>query len=128
MLLSPRPKRPWTNSTSSSSWPMATVSTFRVELLGASFTVQTDATKEHFEKLVMGLSERFDALRQATNVYDPLKLAILAGITLSDDLERERGSSGEADEAAGELARITERLIMRIDESLAVPERQVRND
>ncbi|MEI6387510.1 MAG: cell division protein ZapA [Spirochaetota bacterium] len=104
------------------------VSTFRVELLGASFTVQTDATREHFEKLVVGLSERYDLLRQATNVYDPLKLAILAGITLSDDLERERGSSGDADKAAGELARITERLIMRIDESLAPPERQARDD
>ena len=103
------------------------VSTFRVELLGTSFTVQTDATREHFDKLLGGLSGRFDAIRQATNVHDPLKLAILAGITMADDLERQ-AENPPVDEAAGEVARIAEQLIMRIDESLAPAALRARND
>jgi hypothetical protein len=55
-------------------------------------------------------------LSAATRVSDPLKLSILANITLLDELaalRRETGSVGGED-----LGRLAERLIGRLDEEL----------
>lgn len=88
-----------------------------IELLGASFTVQTDESREYMDGLVSELERRFDALRSATRVTEPLKLSILAGITILDELVRLRGKAGEAEE----LGRLAERLIGRLDAGLDLP-------
>ncbi|HOX49472.1 MAG TPA: cell division protein ZapA [Spirochaetia bacterium] len=89
-----------------------------IEVLGASFSVQTDETREYMETLLAELERRLDALRKATKVADPLKLAILANITLLDELARARRETGGG-QASEELGRIAERLIGRLDEGLA---------
>lgn len=89
-----------------------------IEVLGASFSVQTDETREYMETLLAELERRLDALRKATKVADPLKLAILANITLLDELARARRETGEG-QASEELGRLAERLIGRLDEGLA---------
>ena len=90
------------------------VNVVKVELLGASFSVQTDETREYIETLLGELDRRIDSLRVATRVEDPLRLSILANISILDELVRSRGQSGDADE----VSRIAERLIGRIDRSL----------
>ncbi|HUX36598.1 MAG TPA: cell division protein ZapA [Rectinemataceae bacterium] len=90
------------------------VNVVKVELLGASFSVQTDETREYIETLLGELDRRIDSLRVATRVEDPLRLSILANISILDELVRNRGQSGDADE----VSRIAERLIGRIDRSL----------
>lgn len=90
------------------------VNVVKVDLLGASFSVQTDETSEYIEILLGELGRRIDELRASTRVQDPLRLSILANITILDELVRNRGQAGEADE----LSRIAERLIGRIDRSL----------
>jgi len=86
----------------------------KVELLGASFSVQTDETKEYLESLLAELSRRFSELRSATRVDDPLRLSILGCITLLDELTRLRGSIGEPED----LSRRAEDLIGRLDAGL----------
>lgn len=88
-----------------------------IELLGTSFTIQTDESREYMETLVAELSRRVDSLRRSTRVQDPLKLSVIAGITILDELTRSRRESG-GDE---ELARIAARLIGRLDEGLSGP-------
>jgi len=92
-----------------------------IDFLGASFTIQTDESAEYIDALVKGLRERVDALRASTRVQDPLKLAILAGITVLDELNREKegfGARGAAAEDEEELSRVTARLIADLDRSL----------
>ena len=90
------------------------VNVVKVDLLGSSFSVQTDETREYIETLIGELSRRLDSLRASTRVDDPLRLSILANITLLDELVRNREHSGDADE----VSRIAERLIGRIEQSL----------
>jgi cell division protein ZapA len=90
------------------------VEVIAIDLLGTSFTVQTDETREYFETLLGELGRRLEILRGSTRVDDPLRLSILANITILDELVRLRGSSGEGEE----LARLTERLIGKLDAGL----------
>ncbi|MDA8425314.1 MAG: cell division protein ZapA [Treponema sp.] len=95
-----------------------------IDLLGTSFTVQTDESLDYMQSLILRLRERLDALKTATRVSDPLKLSILANITILDELVRER--SRDRDGAAAlepgsqddELSRVAARLIAVIDRSL----------
>jgi len=90
-----------------------------IEVLGASFAVQTDETREYMETLLAELERRLDSLRTATRVADPLKLSILANITMLDELARLRRQVG-ANQASDELGRLAERLIGRLDEEWQV--------
>ncbi|MEI6875406.1 MAG: cell division protein ZapA [Spirochaetota bacterium] len=90
------------------------VQVVRVDLLGASFSVQTDETREYFETLLGELSRRIDSLRESTHVDEALRLSILANITILDELVRLRREAGEGDE----VSRLTERLIRRLDAGL----------
>lgn len=96
----------------------------KIDLLGVSFTVQTDESIDYMESLIMRLRERFDALKASVRVADPLKLSILTNITLLDELLRERSRQGEGGRGAPpggadeELSRVAARLIAVIDQSL----------
>lgn len=93
----------------------------RVELLGTSFSIQTDESKEYVESLIAYLGSKVETVKSSSKIDDPLKAAILAGIFLVDELYRERVDASATtatttpDEDMGALA---ERLIARIDESL----------
>lgn len=97
----------------------------KIDLLGASFTIQTDESIDYMEGLILRLRERFDVLRSSVRVSDPLKLSILTNIMLLDELLRERsrlGGEGRPGSAVGgdddELSRVAARLIAVIDQSL----------
>ncbi|PKL09221.1 MAG: cell division protein ZapA [Spirochaetae bacterium HGW-Spirochaetae-7] len=98
------------------------IETVRVELLGASFTIQTDESKEYVESLLAYLGSKIETVKASSKVDDPLKASILAGIFLVDELYRERvdasthSSQAEPDVDIGAVA---ERLITRIDETLS---------
>ncbi len=108
------------------------IQTVRVELLGASFAIQTDESREYIESVMAYLRDKVAAVKESTRVDDPLKTAILAGIYLVDELYRERvdgavragldaGGAAGGDIPDDGLSAVAERLIARIDESLAVP-------
>lgn len=90
------------------------VEVVEIDLLGSSFTVQTDESREYMAALVAELERRLHALRQTTQVADPLKLSILGSITILDELVRLRERSGEGDE----LGRRAELLIGKLDAGL----------
>jgi cell division protein ZapA (FtsZ GTPase activity inhibitor) len=115
-----------------------------IELLGVSFSVQTDESAEYIEGLVARLRERIDGLRASTRVQDPLKLSILAGVTILDELSRAKegfgpmgagngpmraGPPAGGPQAGGplpgedEFSRVAARLIADLDRSLEAPGR-----
>jgi cell division protein ZapA (FtsZ GTPase activity inhibitor) len=97
------------------------IETVRVELLGASFVIQTDESKDYVESLISYLGSKVESVKAASKVDDPLKASILAGIFLVDELYRERVDASvrsglaQNDVDAGAVA---ERLIATIDDTL----------
>lgn len=97
------------------------IETVRVELLGASFVIQTDESKEYVESLLAYLGSKIETVKAASKVDDPLKASILAGVFLVDELYRERvDASVRSGLAAPEIdvEAVAERLIARIDDTL----------
>jgi cell division protein ZapA (FtsZ GTPase activity inhibitor) len=68
----------------------------RIDLLGTVFSIQTDESPEYMDDLVSELRLRISRLSTATRVNDPLKLSILAGIVLLDELRRARSASEDS--------------------------------
>jgi len=97
------------------------IETVRVELLGASFAIQTDESKEYVESLLAYLGSKIETVKSASKVDDPLKASLLAGIFLVDELYRERVDASIRSGLAAtdvDVGAVADRLITRIDESL----------
>lgn len=93
----------------------------RVELLGASFVIQTDESREYVESLLAYLESKIESVKTGSRVDDPLKASILAGVYLVDELYRERaGTAARPGFSAQDvdLGAVAERLIATIDDSL----------
>lgn len=100
------------------------IETVRVELLGASFAIQTDESHEYVESLIAYLGSKIETVKVSSKVDDPLKASILAGIFLVDELYRERvDASIRTGLAAPDIdaGAVAERLIAKIDDTLRVP-------
>jgi len=97
------------------------VETVRVEMLGASFTIQTDESKDYVESLIAYLRSKVETVKSTAKVDDPLKVSILAALFLVDELYRERldASARSTAEPDVDLGTVAERLISRIDASLS---------
>ena len=97
------------------------IETVRVELLGASFTIQTDESKDYVESLIAYLRSKVETVKSTAKVDDPLKVSILAALFLVDELYRERldASARSTAEPDVDLGTVAERLISRIDASLS---------
>jgi cell division protein ZapA (FtsZ GTPase activity inhibitor) len=91
-----------------------------VNILGSSFTIQSNGELQHLQRVVDYLEQKVGEIQRkyAESVtQDPVKISLLAGLNAIDELLRGQGVEAAAGDAV-ELQRITERLIDRIDESL----------
>ncbi len=91
-----------------------------VNILGSSFTVQTSGDPQHLQRVVDYLETKVQEIQHRyaeRTTQDPVKISLLAGLNLVDELFRTRASTGAQTEDV-ELERITERLIDTIDKSL----------
>ncbi len=59
-----------------------------IEILGQSFTIKTDDSPEYIQSLVDDLKQRYARISARMNVADPLRVAILAGLFLLDDVKK----------------------------------------
>jgi cell division protein ZapA (FtsZ GTPase activity inhibitor) len=95
--------------------------TFNVDLIGPTFAIHTDESLDYMQSLVNRLRDRLGSIKSSTKVSDPLKLTVLLGITLMDELVRERARGGEGKMDAvreDELSAVAARLIADLDKSL----------
>ncbi|GAB1483814.1 cell division protein ZapA [Treponema sp.] len=88
----------------------------RIDLLGTSFSISADEDPEYLQSLLKRYTKVIEDIRLSTGLSDPLKIAIVAGMVLSDELEKaRRGKPGDGSEAE----RLTLDLIARLDEVLS---------
>lgn len=94
----------------------------KIELLGTSFTLQSDEDPEYLDELVRYVAGKISEIKSTVSTRDNLKIAILAAVLLADELfkEREHRNNREAgdDRTADEVNRIADALIARIDTTL----------
>lgn len=92
----------------------------RIDLLGTSFTIETDESPEYLERIVEYYRDRLREIESSVSTTDPLKKAILAAILSIDELfklKEEQPPAGEVEE----FSQIAERLIKTLDETLQEP-------
>ena len=96
----------------------------RIDILGTSFTISADEETEYLEKLLGKYRQTIENVQRISGLRDPLKIAVLTGFLLSDDLEKAETAKEKTEkstaEESGEAERLTLRMISRLSD--AVPE------
>ena len=83
-----------------------------ISILGSTFTIQSRYDPRYLDEVIAYLKERIREIQASSGAQDPLKIALLAALNVTDELLRKRG------EDSREIEELTERLIERIDRSL----------
>lgn len=90
-----------------------------VNVLGTSFELEADQKNEYLQSLYGYYLSVLEKAKATAGVEDPLKIAILAGLSLSDEVFRARsdGSDAEAEpDAFLAMERSTMKMIAKIDD------------
>jgi cell division protein ZapA (FtsZ GTPase activity inhibitor) len=61
-----------------------------VEILGQRLTIRGQGSAEHIRSLADYLDGRIRSVREQARVYDPVRLSLLAGLHVADELFRSR--------------------------------------
>lgn len=90
----------------------------QIDLLGSSFAIQADEKPEYLNVLYSHYKKTIEQIEATSGLSDPLKIAIIAGILLSDELYKEKmkhsGSPVQIDLAEAE--KIALGMISRIEQ------------
>ncbi len=92
-----------------------------IELLGSSFEIQADETDEYLQQLYEHFSCMIEQVKVSSSVTDPLKLAIIAGILVTDELYKEQFKNADEktyETEKFEIEKATQRMIKQIDGAL----------
>ncbi len=73
----------------------------RVDVLGASFTIQSDESAEHLERVSAYLREKVAEVKARYAFATPLTLALLAALNIADELVKERAGTARPDGRPG---------------------------
>jgi cell division protein ZapA (FtsZ GTPase activity inhibitor) len=96
-------------------------STLRISLLGTSFTIQTDEDPVYLSVLLKEFKEKSEKTQELIDNTDPLKIAIVTGVLLLDELKKEKQKAKAMQQmavAAVETEKITGKLITMLEKSL----------
>jgi Cell division protein ZapA. len=95
----------------------------QIDILGASFAVQAKEDDAYLKKLLGYYKEITDSIQKSGNLKNPVQISILAGITLVDELYKEKTRNASyqkelsgADDAKAE--QLTMQMIETIDRVL----------
>lgn len=89
----------------------------KIDVLGTSFSAQASEDDEYLKKLLSYYREITNTISSSTKLEDPLKISILAGITLVDELykEKQKSIALSMDSGDGEKAeQIAKKMIEKI--------------
>ncbi|MCL2473023.1 MAG: mannose-6-phosphate isomerase, class I, partial [Treponema sp.] len=94
-----------------------TKSDLRIDILGTNFTISADEDPDYLETLLEKYRKTVDNVQQVSGLKDPLKIAVLTGFLLCDDLEKAgiETAPGKKDDS-GEAEQLTLGMISRLDE------------
>ncbi len=83
----------------------------RIHLLGTSFSIKTNEDPQYFQELVHLVEHRFEKVRRTMGLSDPLRIAILSSIIITDELQKLRNQSQEAESVTQDLIELIDRTI-----------------
>jgi cell division protein ZapA (FtsZ GTPase activity inhibitor) len=63
-------------------------SDLRISILGTSFSISANEESSYLEELLRYFRQAIDNTQKATSLEDPLKIAILTGFLLCDELKK----------------------------------------
>jgi cell division protein ZapA (FtsZ GTPase activity inhibitor) len=84
-----------------------------VEILGQRLSVRGRGTPEYIHELADYLNGRIQTIREQARIFDPLRLSLLAGLHVVDELYRCRETTGAPPTDAELVARV-DRLAQRL--------------
>jgi cell division protein ZapA (FtsZ GTPase activity inhibitor) len=87
----------------------------RIELLGTAFSIETDEDPEYLAELVSYFKNKVGEVKDSVRTTDPLKIAILSGLLVSDELHKLQARAVPEDDTAD---RILADLITHLDRTL----------
>ena len=96
----------------------------QIDVLGTSFTIRANEDSEYLTRLLGYYKRIVNEIEQSGSLKDPLQISVLAGITLCDDLYKEKGRNAkfqtalEKNSADIEADRINKLLIEKLDKVL----------
>jgi len=92
----------------------------RIEVLGTSFTIQSDESADHLARVSHYLREKIEEVKARYSFATPLTIALLAALNIADELAKERAGRPVRVPAAPpeEIEQIAAGLIEQIDEAL----------
>ena len=88
----------------------------RIDVLGASFVIQSDESTEHLNRLSAYVKSRIEEVRKRYSFAEPLTVAVLAALNIADEMFKQR--DGREPQESSEIDSVAERLISRIDDDL----------
>ena len=94
-------------------------SDLRIDILGTSITISADEEAAYLNTLLSKYRAAVENVQRASALNDPLKIAVLTGFLLCDDLYK-AGTPPSGDRESGELEQITLGMISRLEEVLQV--------
>lgn len=93
-----------------------------IDILGTSFAIQADESNEYLNQIYNHYTAVIEQVKRNSFVTDPLKLAIIAGILVTDEFYKEQvkpiaknGGSISADCDISEIEQSTKRMMKKID-------------
>jgi len=92
----------------------------KVNLLGTSFSLKVDEEPEYFKKVITHIEKMFSNIEIDMNINDPLRIAILSCILLTDDLLKEKDKLLQNPDLrdAEEVELMTRKIISLIDKTI----------
>ena len=87
----------------------------RVDLLGASFNIETDKDPAYVGRIIGYLKTKTEEIASSTGTNDRLRIAILSAILVTDELFSERSKEDEVETDDTQLLEITEKIIDNIE-------------
>ena len=96
----------------------------QIDILGTSFAVQAPEEDAYLKKLFSYYSEIINTIKRTSKIKDNLEISIMAGITLVDELYKEKQRNASYSKALNnsneaEADRLTAEMIQKIDKALA---------
>jgi cell division protein ZapA (FtsZ GTPase activity inhibitor) len=90
----------------------------RIDILGTSLSIAADEDSAYLESLLNRYRIVIENTKKTTGLNEPLKIAVLTGFLLCDEIEKMKSQGLHGENEGKEAERLTLDLIARIDEAL----------
>ena len=81
----------------------------RVHLLGTSFTIRTGENPEYFSSVLRYVESKYDEIRRNMGITDPLRIAIISSILVTDELFQSREDESQVEALTDEMIQLIDR-------------------